>query len=320
MNHFDFFKHDLNLLVAFDALYTEKSVSAAAQRVGVSQSAMSQSLRRLRTTFGDELFIRTSRGVEPTQAAVALSTPLNDALLQIHRLLVEKTGFVPQAADRVFSLAMSDVQQLLLLPGLLERIAQEAPGVTLRTLPFERSRVDRQLDDGELDLAISRFEDPDVRHPTQLLFEETHMCLYDPRRVKVPERLTLEAYLRYPHLLIAHGGGLTGALDEQIPATKGKRRIMFTTPYAHAIPYILERVAAFAVVPHRLALHCAKAGTLKMQPPPVKWPSYRISMKWHARNSGDAGLQWLRSLLVDTASREAPADAGSGARGRRRRR
>src|ERR671931_2501753 len=126
MKHFDFFKHDLNLLVAFDALYAARSVSAAAREMGVSQSAMSQSLRRLRAVFADELFIRTPRGVEPTRKANALSTAVHDALLQIHQLLVARETFAPAAAERVFTLTMSDTQQMLLLPALVERIAREA--------------------------------------------------------------------------------------------------------------------------------------------------------------------------------------------------
>lgn len=313
MNHFDFFKYDLNLLVAFDALYAARSVSAAAQRMGVSQSAMSQSLRRLRNTFHDELFIRSPRGVEPTRMATSIATPLRETLLQIHTLLLGRPSFEPARVERVFSLAMSDVQQLLLLPGLLERIVKEAPMVTLRTLPFERDRVDRQLDEGELDLAISRFEHPDARHPTQTLFEEQHLCLFNPRILKIGRALTLEEYLRHPHVLISHGGGLTGVVDEAIPKRRGKRHIMLTTPYAHAIPTLLERVPAFAVVPERLALHCAKAGTLKTVVPPVKLSPYRIHMKWHAKSSGDPGIEWLKALLREVATESAarPARARS---------
>jgi LysR family transcriptional activator of mexEF-oprN operon len=106
LNHFDFFKHDLNLLVAFDALYVEKSVSGAAKKMGVSQSAMSQSLRRLRAAFDDELFIRAPRGMEPTQGAQALSDPLREILLQVHKLLIAKSAFVPTEVERVFTLTM----------------------------------------------------------------------------------------------------------------------------------------------------------------------------------------------------------------------
>ena len=307
MNHFDFFKYDLNLLVAFDALYAERSVSVAAQKVGVSQSAMSQSLRRLRTTFGDELFIRAPRGVEPTQLAIGLSTPVRESLQLVHRLLIAKSAFAPGEAERVFTLTMSDAQQLLLLPGLLEVVGRQAPGVTLRTLPFESDRVDRQLDDGELDLAISRFEQSDARHPTVDLFEERLMCLFNPNLVKTTGGLTLDEYLRHPHVLVAHGGGMIGEIDKKLPKRKGKRRILLTTPYAHAVPFILERVAAIGIVPGRMAAHCTKAGTLAAHAPPVKVAPYLIRTKWHARATGDPGMQWLRQVLQSVAATESTA-------------
>jgi DNA-binding transcriptional LysR family regulator len=274
---------------------------------------MSQSLRRLRTAFDDELFIRTPRGIEPTQLAVSVSTPVHDTLLQIHKLLIAKPAFVPARAERAFNLTMSDAQQLLLLPGLLERMSTEAPRIALRTLPFDRDRVDRQLDDGEVDLVIGYLEDPDSRHPTEELFEEQHMCLFNPKLVKVADPLTLEEYLRYPHVLVAHRGGVTGIVDEQLSRRKGQRTILLTTPYAHAVPYILERVAALAIVPGRLAAHCAKAGTLAVQAPPIKLAPYKIRMRWHARNNGDLGLQWLRKEVQAVA-----ADATSLAPRRRR--
>jgi LysR family transcriptional regulator, mexEF-oprN operon transcriptional activator len=302
LNHFDFFKHDLNLLVAFDALYVEKSVSGAAKKMGVSQSAMSQSLRRLRAAFDDELFIRAPRGMEPTQGAQALSDPLREILLQVHKLLIAKSVFVPTDVERVFTLTMSDSQQLLLLPGLLEAVSDQAPLVTLRTIPLEGDRVGRQLDDGELDVAISHFSKSDVRHPTEDLFEERHVCLFNPKLVKVRGRLSLEDYLRFPHLLLTYGSSLSGVVDEQLAATKNKRRVIFTTPYAQAIPLVLERVAAIGIVPGRLAAHCATAQKLVMATPPVKLIPYQVSMKWHARTTNDPGVAWLRALLKEVAT------------------
>jgi LysR family transcriptional activator of mexEF-oprN operon len=302
MNHFDFFRHDLNLLVAFDALYAEKSVSVAAQKMGISQSAMSQSLARLRTAFDDELFIRSSRGMEPTRLAIELSTPLHDTLLRVHKLLVSRPAFDPAKAERVFSLTMSDTQQLSLLPATLERLSREAPMVTLRTLPLERERVDKQLDEGQLDLAISRFEQPDARHGTELLFEENHVCLFNPKLVKVSKAMTLEEYMRYPHVMISHGGGLTGAVDDQLPARAGKRRMALTTPYSQAIPYILEQVAAIGIIPGRMAARCMKSASLSQASAPIKLAPYRIHMKWHARNSNDPGLQWLQGIIRDAAN------------------
>ncbi len=298
MKHFDFFKYDLNLIIALDALFEERSVTRAAARVGITQSAMSQALRRLREALKDDLFIRTSTGIEPTNAAVALAAPLREALEQIHATLINRPTFDPASAERVFSLSMPDALQLPLMPALVSAVARAAPAVTLRTVQFERLRVDRQLDEGDVDIAIGRFEAPDARHLVANLYEERHVCVFNPRLVKLKLPLQLDDYLRYPHVLLAFAGDTTGVVDEHLEQRRRKRRVIATTPYAHVLPFVLEQAAAIGIVPSRLADRCAAFARLTITDPPLKLKPYTICMKWHARQHGDSGLQWLRDLVA----------------------
>lgn len=323
MKHFDFFKHDLNLLVAFDALYEERSVSRAAVRVGITQSAMSQALGRLRRMLRDDLFVRHAAGVAPTRVADTLAPRVAGALREIHAVLVEGARFDPAVAQRVFTLSMPDAQQLVLLPDLLARLRAAAPGSTLRTVPFDRKQLDEALATGDVDLAIGRFdgEASQALHGEDL-YEEQHVCLYNPALVKVRGAagdLSVDEYLRWPAVLLAFGGDTRGVLDDKLAALGKARQVIATTPYAHVLPFLLERVAAIGIVPSRVAWRCLAAARLRAAAPPVALPAYRVRAVWHARADGDPGLVWLRGVIRAVAAAAPPALAPEVlAEGRRR--
>lgn len=146
---------DLNLVVAFDALARERSVTRAAQRVGVTQSAMSHALRRLRDLLGDELLVRGRSGMVLTPRADALVVPLRSGLVTLGRALSEPSEFDPAGARRAFCIASPDLFDVLVIPPLLERIGKEAPGVDIRVIPIDERRLPEQLETGEVDVAIT---------------------------------------------------------------------------------------------------------------------------------------------------------------------
>lgn len=301
MNHFDFFRHDLNLLVAFDALHAEASVSRAAERVGVTQSAMSQSLARLRRSLGDELFTRRAGGIAPTAVADQLAPRIRAALQEIHGVLVHGAVFEPAKAERVFRIAMSDAQQTVLLPPLLAQVRQQAPGVTLQVLAFDRQTAEATLAQGGLDLVVSRFDRVLPGFVADPLYEERHLCLYDPRQARLSSPMTLDEYLAHPHVLLSFGGDLTGVVDRALAAKGRQRRILASTPHAHIVAQLVKSTGALAVLPARIAQQASAWFDLALQTPPVSIAPYRLRLLWHERARHEAGLQWLRAQVLDVA-------------------
>jgi DNA-binding transcriptional LysR family regulator len=302
VDHFDFFRVDLNLLVAFDALYTERHVSRAAARVGVTQPAMSHSLARLRALFADELFLRRSAGVAPTARADALAPRVRQVLDGAHALLTDGAAFEPAQSRRVFRVAMSDAQQAVLVPGLLARLHAAAPQACLQALPFERTRVLAQLAGGEIDLAVSRFDDTGDEFRGTPLFEERHVALYHPQQLALREPLDLAQYLAHPHVLMSFGGDRSGVADEALARAGHRRQVLATTPHAHVVGMLLARTPAIALLPARIAQPVAGWFGLRVVEPPLDLSSWTMLALRHRRSDGDAGLRWLLGLLEDVAT------------------
>ncbi|GAB4113576.1 MAG: LysR family transcriptional regulator [Rubrivivax sp.] len=289
VDHFDFFRVDLNLLVAFDALYVERHVSRAAARVGVTQPAMSHSLARLRALFADELFLRRAAGVAPR---------VRQVLDGAHALLTDGSVFEPARSRRIFRLALSDAQQAVMLPGLLSRLHAAAPEAGLQALPFERTRVRAQLAGGELDLAISRFDEPGEDFRATALCEERHVALYHPEQLRLDGPLDLRQYLAHPHVLLSFGGDRSGVADEALARAGHRRRVLATTPHAHVVGMLLARTPAIALLPSRIARPVAGWFGLVVTEPPLDLAPWTLAALRHRRSDGDAGLRWLEGLLV----------------------
>lgn len=297
MKHFDFFKYDLNLLVAFDALYAERSVTKAARKVGVGQPAMSQSLARLRELFKDELFLRSSAGIHPTALATELAGPVREALQQFHAIVTRRPSFDPASAEVSFTLAMSDANELTFLPELAKRVHEASPGSRIGTIAFERQRMLSQLDASEVDLVVGVSGHTSPRHRHETLYFERHICLYNARLIRAKTPISLKDYLAHPHVLLSFSGDSIGVVDQLLAKRKAKRKVIVTTPHAHAIPFIVQAVPAIALVPERLGERCAKIAGLVSSRPPVDTGGFEVSMLWHTRNDNDPAHSWLREQL-----------------------
>lgn len=302
MKHFDFFKFDLNLLVAFDALYTERSVTRAAQRVGLGQPAMSHALARLREQFADRLFVRRGNGIEPTMFATRLARSVREVLLQAHGIMSREQGFDPATAELEFVIAGSDTQQMALLPPLIRALQQHAPRVCIRCVPFDRERFGSQLDEGLIDLAIGVAETLPANLGSALLYSEQLVCCYNPKRLSVEPPPSEAQYLAHPHVLLSPAGDAVGVIDRVLSRRGLKRRVAVTTPFAHVMPGLLRDIDAFGLVPSRIAALMATPNGLVMCAPPVDPGSYDVSMFWHSRNEADPALRWLRALLGQVAA------------------
>jgi DNA-binding transcriptional LysR family regulator len=303
MRHFDFFKYDLNLLVAFDALYVERSVTRAAQRVGMGQPGMSHALARLRELLQDELFVRAGNGIEPTMLAESLAGPVREALQQAHAVFARRPRFDPLSDQREFVLAMPDGQQFVILPPLAQQLQARAPHVRLRTVAFDRRRVFTQLEEGEIELTVGVFGSTPPGLRVEVLYAETHACVYNPKLIRVRAPLRLEQYLEHPHVLLSHAGDAVGVVDKALAKRNLKREVFATTPSAHVIPFLLREVKAFGIVPGRIAQRVARSAGLAICRPPVETGGFEVSMVWRSRCHSDPAHAWLRDQLRRVARR-----------------
>jgi DNA-binding transcriptional LysR family regulator len=302
IDHANLSRLDLNLLVAFDALLTERSVTRAAARIGLGQSAMSHNLARLRTLFGDELLTRGAEGMRPTPRALALADPVRVTLSQIQAAVLQREAFDPSTADRTFRIGLADSIEVAVIPSLLARLSVVAPAVSLRLRPIDRSTILEDLDTGRLDLGIGVFDQGQIHHKRRALYSDNFLCLFNPAQVNFIPPVSLEDYLAVPHVLTSLTDDGHGAVDEALARLKLKRSIALTTPGFLAVPFVVRRAPVVTTMPSRLARYFADAFGLATSPAPIELPTFTISLLWHASFDHDPGHVWLRQTLAGLSS------------------
>ncbi|MDY7227832.1 LysR family transcriptional regulator [Hyalangium rubrum] len=293
---------NLNLLVALDALLTEGSVTRAATRLGVTQSALSHTLRQLREVFGDALLIRGRGGMVLTPRAQQLAAPIRRGLLELQRALREEPVFEPRTTAHRFSIAARDYFAFVLLPPLLELLGREAPRVDLDLRPVDERRTPERLESGEVDLIIGAFvgEAPALRQ--QRLFQEEFACVVRAQHPEVKRRLEFEQYLRLPHLLISTSGEGEGVVDRELTKIGRSRRIALRVPYFLAAPLVIVRSELVLTAPRRMVEKFASAWPLQVLKPPLALPAFSAFQVWHERYDDDPAHRWLRGMVARAAA------------------
>jgi LysR family transcriptional regulator, mexEF-oprN operon transcriptional activator len=297
IDHANLSRLDLNLLVAFDALLTERSVTRAAARVGLGQSAMSHNLARLRNLFGDELLTRGAEGMRPTPRALALADPVRVTLAQIQAAVLQREAFEPSTAERTFRIGLADSIEVAVVPGLVARLRTAAPGVTLRLRSTNRLSILDELDNGTLDLGIGVFTIGQAHHKRRPLYSDSFLCLFNQEQLSFSVPITIEDYLSVPHVLTSLTDDAHGAVDEALAKQKLKRTIALTTPGFLAVPFVVRRAPVITTMPSRLARYFADTFDLATSPAPLELPTFTISLLWHASFDQDPGHLWLRQTV-----------------------
>jgi DNA-binding transcriptional LysR family regulator len=292
---------DLNLLVALDALLRELHVTRAADCIGLSQPAMSNALARLRHIFKDELLVRTPTGMQATPRALELMEPTRQVIRQIERVFESDSGFDPRQSDRTFTVRLSDLLQLLLLPSLLERIGREAPAVAFDIVHLPPARTVEALEKDEIDLAVSM----GLEHPgsirAEVLFRDRMVCVMRTTHPLAREAMTLDSFLSCRHLKISMLPTDLRFVDEVLAREQLKRDVALNVPSWLVVPHVLGRTDLVSVMPGRLA--AAVAGTalvardLPFASEPFDWTLY-----WHRRHEGNPANYWLRARIRELAS------------------
>lgn len=311
-------KVDLNLVRVFNAIMQHRSVSGASKELGVTPSAVSHALARLRDALGDELFVPGDAGMAPTPRALELAPGIRDGLERISGAL-NTSSFVPSKAVRTFRIAATDFFTSLVLPKLVGRILATAPGIELRIFPVNRLDMIRQLDEGRLDFVLGWFSDLPNRMRRTAVLMEREALVVRPDHPLTREQVTRERLFAFPHIVVELTGTEEEAPDGFLDDRGVSRRIWIerllietnddgdgpagrvsvSVPYYSAIPPMLQETDMVATLPRRLALSAAASGALAILDLPYEPLTVTLEAIWHQRVEQDSGAQWLIGELVD---------------------
>lgn len=286
---------DLNLLVVFEALVEERSVTRAAARLGITQSAVSHALRRLRAAFSDELLVRTAKGMEPTPQAVKLATTFHSALEQIENVLDVQRGFNPTTARRTFHLAISDYIGEFLIPRLCIQLRNVAPDVSLSVQYLDEHRQSVDATYGGLGVHFSLKVKPTNPVRVERLLEDRLLVMMRRDHPAAQKPLTLETYLALVHIKVTGFG--TSLIDETLASQGLMRRVMFKVPTWQGMLDVIENTDLVAAIPAHWMEISRFAERYVAAPLPVEGVSLAIDASWHARNDDDEGHKWFRELV-----------------------
>jgi DNA-binding transcriptional LysR family regulator len=292
---------DLNLLLAFDALMTHRSVTAAGAAVGLTQPAMSNALARLRNLFNDPLFIRGGGGMSPTARAQAAHPAVRSALTQIQSALDGFEQFDPARAVRVFQIAMAEDAAFYLLPLVIKRLAVEAPGIDIKVHSTAQILAADLLAAGTAELAVGRVP---RKFPKELLsrpvYQERVVCI-GRRGHPALRKLTLEKFLAAQHIIALPNMLMPSRLDVTLAKLGHARRVALSVPHFLMVPSLLPGTEMLGTVAERVARHFAPIVGLDVRPLPFALAPYEVAIIWHRGYEQDAGHAWLRRVIAAEA-------------------
>lgn len=297
-----FNKLDLNLLVALDAMLAERNISRAAERMHMSQSAMSNALARLREYFGDELLVQVGRRMDLTPRAEALEGIVRDVLVRIDAAVVAEPTFDYAHAEREFTLFVSDYTLQTLMPHVLALSYERAPGVRFQLLP-QTSDPDRVLERGEADLLVIPDGYCSTHHPTEVLFKETLCCAVWTGSKWAHTPLSEEAYRGAGHVQVLPGRDRPAVDQVALQQLGVARRIEVTTFSFASAAFLVLHTDRIVTLHWRLGEQARRHLPVTLFPVPVPVPEMKQVMQWHKYRSYDPGLVWLRGLLHEAAAR-----------------
>lgn len=287
---------DTRMLVLFDEIYRNQSMTRAAERLGLSQPTASIWLAKLRRQWHDPLFVRTSAGMQPTPRADALIGPTRETLALLRRLSGAEPVFDPGTAQRNFRICMTDASHVTLLPRLLAHVRAVAPAVRLDAVPIAAGTA-HLLETGEADLALGYVPGLEAGFHEQQLYTQDFICLVNARHPRIGAVFTARAYREEAHIGILSSTSypmLQGALKSQ----GIERRVQLELPGFLGLAAIVSSTDLIATVPRTIGEALARTGAIRVVPCPVKIPTFPVKQYWHARYHHDAGLRWLRGVCA----------------------
>jgi DNA-binding transcriptional LysR family regulator len=290
---------DLNLLLVLHALFEERSVTAVARRLQVSQPTVSLSLSKLRDFFHDELFVRHGGKMQPTPFVEMIYESVRTIIETINKEVLREHDFDPLVTDRTFSLSTSDLGELVFLPKILEALRVAAPRACVRCLAMPPVELQAAMANGAVDLALGYFPDLiGAGFYQQKLFEHSFTCLVRRDHPTIDHDMTLDQFLAADHAVVAPEGRSQEIFERRMSELNLERRIALRSPHITTVPLLVATSDLITVVPRAVGDLYARFACLKLVDPPISIPPIEIKQFWHRRVHNDPGVVWVRKLVA----------------------
>ena len=288
---------DLTLLLVFLGLLKHQKALDVANEMGLTQSAVSQALKRLREIFGDDLFLRRPHGMEPTATALALEAPVASAVETLRGALGVARTFDPETAAGLVRIAALHAEQAVLIPPLVARLNDAAPGLSISVLPRGRAGAFESLNEGGAVLALVFFRSVPETCSGEVLYEDSYLVAGKPEALPQAPRISLAAYCAADRILTSPGGNTSGVVDDSLRAMGRERRVVLALPAFLPALAAVAASGALVTLPAGIARAFADLFGLVTCEPPFKLRSFPVSVLWHRRNDADPRTQWVKSQL-----------------------
>lgn len=300
---------DLNLLRVLGALFEEGQATKAAVRLSLSQPAVSHALAKLRSSLGDELFVRESNALKPTPFAESIREPVRRLLEIVANEIVHVRDFDPATTRRRFTISTSDIGELVFLPQLLRHFSAVAPNATLRSLSMRPADLESAMAEGVVDLALGYF--PDLSGSSffqQKLFEHRFACLVRRDHPAIGPKLTLEQFLSADHVVVAQEGRSQEIFEKRMLDLRLRRRVLLQSPHFMSVPLLVAHSDMIATVPRAVGRAYCRMAPLRLLVPPIRIPSIPLRQFWHRRVHSDPSVTWLRKSIAELFLRRDPSE------------
>jgi DNA-binding transcriptional LysR family regulator len=292
---------DLNLLLVLDALMDERNVTRAAERLRLSQPAVSAALNRLRESFGDPLFVRMQRGILPTPRAVELARAAKAVLSQIEDI-IDAQPFDPSRSEAVFRIGANDYAQLAVVIPLIRWLGDMAPNIRVEVTGLSRN-LGEQLERHGVDIAITLFSEPPKGSHWAMLFGETYVCAARKNHPQIGKTLSLDQFCALPQVAVASADPRSAdPVDEALAALGRKRRVVLKMPNFFVLPRVLRHNNFISVAPERLIRYFSPM--LKMLPLPIDVPGFSMNLVWHEATHASTAHAWLREQILNLSNQD----------------
>ncbi|MBO9125716.1 MULTISPECIES: LysR substrate-binding domain-containing protein [unclassified Rhizobium] len=294
-------RYDLNLLPVFVTLMEERNVTRAADRLGITQPALSNALSRLRVVMRDPLFVRERYGMQPTQMALELAPVIATALAAIDGAVLGQQEFDPAEADLSFTIAPNSYVEYVLMPAIVARLRETAPGIRLRLTPYGNDLIETGVMSGTTAMVLGRIVEPPDNLAVQHLMDEGLACVVRADHPEVSDSLSKEQYERMRHVNVVPHGRLRVGLFQALEQRGLRREVAVSVTHFLAVPEMIAVTDYCATLPRLICRHLAADPRLKIVPAPVDLGSFPVDLAWHVRHRNDPAHRWLRSLIADVA-------------------
>ncbi len=296
-------RYDLNLLPIFVALMEERSVTRAAERLGMTQPALSNALSRLRAMLQDPLFVRERYGIQPTQIAESLAPVISEALAKLDDAVLGQQAFDPAKATRLFTIAPNGYVELVLVPAIVAKLQQVAPGIRLRLIPYGTDLAETGVTSGTTALVLGRIVEPPDNLVVEHLMDEGLACVVRADHPTIGDSISREDYEQLKHVNVVPPGRLRAGLFQALAEQHLQRDVVISVTNFFAVAEMIAVTDYCATLPHLVCERLAHDPRLKVLPAPVPLGTFPVDMTWHVRYRLDPAHRWLRTLIGEVAAK-----------------